>query len=75
MEWYNGDRETNAGGLSSFADKQAEKEAEELSDRIGIMKDGKLLFIGNKNELYSITKKDNVEEAFIQIVCGGESNE
>ena len=51
------------------------EEAEELSDRIGIMKDGKLLFIGNKNELYSITKKDNVEEAFIYIVCGGESNE
>ena len=51
------------------------EEAESLSDRIGIMKDGKLLFIGNKNELFAKTNKDNVEEAFIEIVTGGDYNE
>ena len=51
------------------------EEAEELSDRIGIMKDGELLFIGDKNQLYEITNKTNVEEAFIHIVSGGELDE
>ena len=48
------------------------EEAEELSDRIGIMKEGNLLFIGNKEELYKSTNKDNVEEAFISIISKGE---
>jgi ABC-2 type transport system ATP-binding protein len=48
------------------------EEAQELSDRIGIMMDGKLLFVGNKEELYSLTNKTNVEESFIQIVYRGE---
>lgn len=48
------------------------EEAEALSDRIGIMKDGKLLFVGTKEELYSKTNKTNVEDAFIEIVGGGE---
>ena len=48
------------------------EEAEELSDRIGIMKDGKLLFIGNKEELFKITNKTNVENSFVHIVTGGE---
>lgn len=47
------------------------EEAEALSDRIGIMKDGKLLFVGNKEELFKKTKKKNVEDAFIKIVSGG----
>lgn len=51
------------------------EEAEILSDRIGIMRDGKLLFIGNKNELFAKTNKVNVEEAFIEIVTGGDYNE
>ena len=50
------------------------EEAEALSDRIGIMKDGKLLFIGEKEKLFEITKKSNVEDAFIEIVSGGEQN-
>ena len=37
------------------------EEAEELSDRIGIMKEGNLLFIGNKEELYKSTNKDKVD--------------
>ncbi len=48
------------------------EEAEALSDRIGIMKDGKLLFVGNKEELLEKTGKQNVEEAFIEVVSGGE---
>ena len=47
------------------------EEAENLSDRIGIMKDGNLLFVGAKEELYSKTNKTNVEDAFIEIVSGG----
>ena len=47
------------------------EEAEALSDRIGIMKDGKLLFLGTKEELYLKTNKTNVEDAFIEIVSGG----
>ena len=48
------------------------EEAEALSDRIGIMKDGKLLFVGKKEELFERTGKNNVEDAFIEIVSGGE---
>ena len=51
------------------------EEAEELSDRIGIMRDGSLLFVGTKTELYDLTKETNVEKAFIKIVSGGELDE
>ncbi|MBR5043912.1 MAG: ABC transporter ATP-binding protein, partial [Clostridia bacterium] len=50
------------------------EEAEALSDRIGIMKDGKLLFVGTKEELYAKTGKGDVENAFIEIVAGGGVN-
>ena len=50
------------------------EEAEALSDRIGIMKDGKLLFVGTKEELYAKTGKSDVENAFIEIVSGGDVN-
>ena len=45
-----------------------------MSDRIGIMKDGKLLFVGNKTELFDKTGKSSVEDAFIEIVSGGKFN-
>ena len=48
------------------------EEAEALSDRIGIMKDGKLLFVGAKEELYAKTGKSDVETAFIEVVSGGD---
>ena len=48
------------------------EEAEALADRIGIMKDGRLLFVGTKEELFNKTGKTNVEESFIEIVSGGE---
>ena len=51
------------------------EEAEALSDRIGIMKDGKLLFVGTKEELFVKTNKECVEDAFINIVSGGELDE
>ena len=44
------------------------EEAEYLSDRLGIMKDGVLLFVGNKEELFEKTGKTNVEDAFVEIV-------
>ena len=47
------------------------EEAEALSDRIGIMKDGELLFVGNKDDLYKLTNKSNIEDAFIEVVSGG----
>ena len=48
------------------------EEAEELSDRIGIMKDGDILFIGSKEELFTYTSMNSVEDAFVSIVNGGE---
>ena len=46
------------------------EEAEALSDRIGIMKNGKLLTIGSVDELKTIAKTDNFETAFVSIVKG-----
>ena len=47
------------------------EEAEELSDRIGIMKNGKLLVVGTANELMQMTNTDRFESAFISIVREG----
>ena len=47
------------------------EEAEALSDRIGIMNQGKLFFVGTKEELYRVSGKENVEDAFVEIVSGG----
>ena len=44
------------------------EEAEALSDRIGIMKNGKLLTVGTARELMKITGTDRFENAFISIV-------
>jgi ABC-2 type transport system ATP-binding protein len=46
------------------------EEAEELSDRIGIMKNGKLLTVGTAKELMEMTSTDKFEKAFISIVKG-----
>ncbi|MBO4473099.1 MAG: ABC transporter ATP-binding protein [Clostridia bacterium] len=48
------------------------EEAEALSDRIGIMDRGRLLFVGTKEELYARSGKTNVEDAFVEIVMGGD---
>ena len=44
------------------------EEAEALSDRIGIMKNGKLLVVGTAAELMKKTSSDIFEKAFISIV-------
>lgn len=46
------------------------EEAEALSDRIAIMKDGKLLICDTAESIKKIAETDNFEEAFIRIVKG-----
>ena len=46
------------------------EEAEALSDKIGVMKDGKLLCCGTAEELKQKAGTDKFEEAFIRIVKG-----
>lgn len=46
------------------------EEAETLSDRIGIMKDGRLISVGTAEELKEKTGKDKFEDAFISAVKG-----
>ncbi len=48
------------------------EEANALSDRIGIMKNGKLLVIGTSEELMKKTSAENFENAFISIIEGAE---
>lgn len=47
------------------------EEAEALSDRIGIMRDGHLLAVGTADALKQKAGKEKFEEAFIAIVKGG----
>ena len=47
------------------------EEAEALSDRIGVMAGGELLFVGTKEEMFASSGKQSVEEAFIELVTGG----
>ena len=49
------------------------EEAEHLSDRIGIMKEGVLLTVGSAAEIIRKTGKENFEEAFIAVVERGET--
>ena len=46
------------------------EEAEALSDRIGIMKDGKLLVCDTADKIKQTAGTDNFEQAFIRIVKG-----
>ena len=48
------------------------EEAEALSDRIGIMKSGRLLAIGTAKELTRVAGAENFEAAFVSIVREGE---
>lgn len=47
------------------------EEAETLSDRIGIMKDGILLSVGTAEELKAVAKTNDFETAFVSIVKDG----
>ena len=46
------------------------EEAEELSDRIGIMKSGRLIALGTAEELKKAAGKDKFEDAFVALVKG-----
>ena len=46
------------------------EEAEALSDRIGIMKDGKLLICDTAQAIKQAAGEDHFEQAFIRIVKG-----
>ena len=46
------------------------EEAEALSDRIGIMKDGRLIALGSAEELKREAECDKFEDAFVKIVKG-----
>ena len=48
------------------------EEAESLSDRIGIMANGRLVDVGTSKELIKKTKANNFEDAFVSIATGGE---
>ena len=48
------------------------EEAEALSDRIAIMKDGKLLLCDTADEIKRVAGTDNFEQAFVNIVKGVE---
>ena len=47
------------------------EEAESLSDRIGIMVNGKLTSVGTPKELIALSKESNFEDAFVKLATGG----
>ena len=47
------------------------EEAAALSDRIGVMQDGRLRAVGTVDELRARTQTNTLEEAFIRIVREG----
>lgn len=47
------------------------EEAEALSDRIGIMRDGRLLAVGTVSELNAVSGKNDFEETFVSIATEG----
>ena len=47
------------------------EEAEKLSDRIGIMVNGKLIDVGTSTELINKVNANNFEDAFVKIASGG----
>lgn len=49
------------------------EEAEALSDRVGIMRDGRLLTVGTADEIKSQTGCERFEDAFVSIVRGGDA--
>ena len=49
------------------------EEAQALSDRIGIMKEGKLLVTGTARELMEMASAEKFEDAFVRIVRGMQS--
>jgi ABC-2 type transport system ATP-binding protein len=46
------------------------EEAEALSDRIGIMRSGRLLAVGTPQELMDVAGTNDFETAFVSIIKG-----
>ncbi len=59
---------TLKGNITIILTTHYMEEAEALSDRIGIIKNGKLLVVGTAHELMKKTNTDRFENAFIAIV-------
>lgn len=64
--------ESFKGNMTIILTTHYMEEAEKLSDRIGIMAEGKLKCIGTSEELKKKAEADNFEEAFIKLATGGE---
>lgn len=58
------------GNTTMILTTHSMEEAEALSDRVGIMRNGKLLMVGTVEELKSRAGADRFEEAFIALVKG-----
>lgn len=56
------------GRITIVLTTHALEEAEALSDRVGVMKDGRLLALGTPEELKRQTSSDRFEEAFVKLV-------
>ena len=63
------------GSVTTIMTTHYMEEAEYLSDRIGIMKDGRLLAVGTSEELREKAGTDDFEKAFVAIVRGGRNKE
>lgn len=62
---------TLKGNITIILTTHYMEEAEALSDRIAIMKDGKLLICDTPDAIKSQSGEDNIEKSFIKIVRGG----
>ena len=61
-------RQLKEQGLTIVLTTHYMEEAEALSDRIGVMKSGKLLFIGSAEEMKAKTGTEKIEDAFIAMI-------
>jgi ABC-2 type transport system ATP-binding protein len=59
------------GSMTMILTTHYMEEAEQLSDRIGIMKDGHLIALGTARELMDRAGTDRFEDAFVTIVKEG----
>lgn len=55
-------------GMTVFLSSHILADMDEMCDRIGVIHDGALKFIGAPSELKKITHKDNLERAFLKII-------
>ena len=61
---------TLKGNITIILTTHYMEEAEALSDRIAIMKDGKLLICDTADKIKEVAETDNFEQAFVRIVKG-----